>query len=224
MSAELDATYRSQRLRLRSTVLAHTARLWAVAQPQDQPAFLGQVVPAVHAGQALTVRLVDAYMATKTLHATGAGRVKGLDPAAYTVEAIRKTPADEVYGRPFGALGYALASGAEFSIARAAGAAAAEKLVSTDLQLAQTYSARDWMSDEPGIIGYERQTEGGCPLCESASGGLYQTEDLMPLHEGCRCDVAPVFGDARPGPLPDGLEVVDDSELGPRLISESWAA
>ena len=224
MTVELDRVYRSQRLRLRAVVVAQAARLWAAAETRDQERFVTQVVPVVHAGQTQTVRLVDAYMAMKTLHAVGVGQVKGLDPDAYMVEAIRKQPAVEVYARPFGAVGYALQTGAEFATARVAGGAALEKLVTTDLQLAQTHSARDWMSDEPSIIGYERVTAGGCPLCEAASDRLYHSADLAPIHEGCRCDVTPVYGDRKLERLPDGLQAVSDSELGARLVDDKWAA
>lgn len=222
MSAELDNQYRAQRLRLRATVLAQIARIWATAQPQSRDAFIAAVLPVVHAGQAVVVRLVDAFFATKTIDATGAGRVKGLDPAAYTVEAIRNQPAAVVYDRPFGALGYALATGADFAVARAAGGAALEKLASTDLQLAQTYAARDWMSDEPQIVGYQRITSGGCPLCTAAAGRTYRSEDLAPIHEGCRCDVAPVYGDVTHEHLPSGLVAVSDPELGSRLADDTW--
>lgn len=218
MTVQLDSAYRAQRQRLRAALLAQAARLWSVASPKDESSFLEQMVPLITAGQVQTVRLVDAYMAIKTLHATGEGDVKGLDAAAYSVEALRGKPALEVYARPFAAVGAALAAKAEFSAAMHVGQAVLKKLATTDLQLAQTYSARDWMRDEPKITGYQRVTSGGCGLCEAASTQLYGTEDLMPIHEHCQCDVAPYYGDRAPQGKtiidPDKWEVLKEQAQG----------
>lgn len=216
MISQLDGVYRSQRLRLSATVAAQAARIWATSEPRDKDAFVERTVPVVEAGQSRAVRLVDAYMATKMIGATGDGAVKGLDESAYTVERLRGVPADEVYRRPFAAMAVALASGAKFAAARTAGMAALEKLVTTDLQLAQTHSSRDWMSDEPGIVGYRRVTAGGCGLCLAASTQRYHVADLMPIHEHCRCGVDPIFGDRPVGRVldPETWSVVKDAAEG----------
>lgn len=224
---QLDVTYRAQRLRLRAAALALAARVWAGASTQRQDEFVDQILAAVAAGQAQVVRLVDAYMATKTLQATGRGEVRGLNPDDYRTEQLRRASADEVYKRPFGAVGYTLEKGGDFAAARVAGGALLDKLVSTDLQLAQTYSARDWMREEETIVGYERVAGlRACELCAAAATRLYHSEDLMPIHEHCSCDVVPVYGDrpVRQEPIPDGVVFVHDSELGPRLVDETWAA
>lgn len=249
---DVDRAYRSQRQRLRAALLAIVAREWLAASMQAQDAFAAAVAPVVAAGQAQTARLVDAYMATKTLQATGRGQVRGLNTEKYTTAELRGVPAAEVYLRPFGAVGAALQKGAEFSVAKAAGKAAVDKLVTTDVQLAQTYSARDWMTDEDSITGYERITDGGCELCSAASTRTYRSEDLMPIHEHCQCDVSPVYG-PRPGralgsgwsvtrehaeeslseetltrlsdggmKLPETLTVARDPELGFRLVDDAW--
>lgn len=218
---QVDATYRSQRMRLRSVLLATVARHWAVASPHDQGAFLGRVTAVVLAAQAQSVRLVDAYMATKTKAVIGTGAVKGLDPSLYTVDAIRGVPAAEVYSRPFGALGYALETGLDFSAARAAGGAALGRLASTDFQLAQTYSARDWMTSEESITGYERILGGdGCELCQAAADGrVFATDDLAPIHDHCGCSVSPVFGPEPTKGASDVFSVESDPELGQRLVA-----
>jgi hypothetical protein len=69
-----------------------------------------------------------------------------------------------------GALGGQLANGAKFQDAMSSAQASLSRLVSTDLQLSQTYSARDWMTNDSSVTGYERVAGGSaCALCDAAS-------------------------------------------------------
>lgn len=217
--APVDAAYRTQRLRLISTVNAATASVWAQGF-RDRERVIQEVLRIVHAGQAQTVALVDAYMAVKAQ-----APVRGLAPDAYTVALLRGVPAEEVYGRPFGALGAHLAGGTEFGAAFQSGRDSLGRLVRTDLQLAQTHSARDWMAGEDRVVGYRRVLGGGknCSLCVSASTRTYRKEDLMPIHEHCSCSVEPVFGVEPVASVGTSVRVETDPELGPRLMAESWS-
>ncbi|MGH3029265.1 MAG: hypothetical protein ACRDNE_00585 [Gaiellaceae bacterium] len=171
------------------------------------------LVRLIGASQAQMTSLVDAYMATKS------GRsVKGL--ATPTLRAL-----EEVYERPFGALG-GLDAGADFGAAITSAQASVGKLAATDLQLAQTHAAREWMSDEDRIAGYERVISSGrpCGLCVAASTQLYAREDLMPIHEGCSCTVSPLTSTGpAPRPInPDRWQVVKaqvQSDLSARSLS-----
>lgn len=232
--AELDAVYRTQRLRLASVVEAATAAAWAARYRERGHVATDAVLALVYGGQAATVRLVDAYMAAKAESAP-----KGLPVESYTVGAIRGLPAEDVYERPFGALGAHLGRGEELPAAVAAAQGSLRRLVRTDLQLAHTYSARDWMAEEDGIYGYRRVLGPGknCPLCTKASSRIYYRDSLMPIHEHCHCTVEPLFGE-HPGTVSLGgqgasaartrvdaaVRVVEDPEIGPRLLEESWAA
>lgn len=209
----LEVAYRSQRLRIVTAVTLSVRRLWAQAETQQQDVFVGHAVPLVNAGQAHVVSLVDGYMAAKTQQKTGSGDVKGLDPALYTTDAIRGVPAADVYARPFGVLGSELANGAEYGLAKASAGDYLDKIVATDLQLAQTHSARDWMSGDERITGWKRVTSGGCAFCVTAAENTYHSGDLMPIHEHCHCSVEPVFGDVEA--VSTGGE--QDGELGSRL-------
>lgn len=186
MSVQLDNAYQAQRARLSNAVMAGAAAVWAEGF-RDRERTIGQVVPFVEVGLGLTVSLVDAYMAAKATAAGERAVVKGLDPALYTIAALRGLPAAEVYERPFGALGGQLAEGAEFGAALQASQAALGRLVRTDLQLAQTRSARDWMAGEERVVGYRRVLGPGknCSLCVSASSRTYRKEDLAPIHDRC---------------------------------------
>ncbi|MEQ9093070.1 MAG: hypothetical protein RLN63_03105, partial [Miltoncostaeaceae bacterium] len=106
------------------------------------------------------------------------------------------------------------------------------RLALTDHQLAQTPAARVWMAEPANQdYGYERVLGGGesCPLCVVASQQIYYREDLMPIHERCQCSVSPLFGEHPgggnvPRERDSGVRVVDDPEIGPRLMGEGWAA
>jgi hypothetical protein len=207
MPATIDGVYRSQRLRLMNTVAAATAQVWAQGY-RDREQVIQQVLAIVHGGQAQTVALVDAYMAVKA-----AGAPKGLDPAAYTVASLRGVPGEAVYARPFGAP------------SKDSTLHALNRLVRTDMQLAQTHSARDWMAGEDRIVGYRRVLGAGhsCSLCVAAAERTYRTEDLMPIHERCSCSVEPVFGTEPVASVGTSVRVDVDPELGPRLMADDWS-
>jgi hypothetical protein len=222
VSAELDAAYRGERERLAAVVQATASRAW-VGLYKNRDEATSAVLTVVSAGQARTAALVDAYMATK-----GETDPKGLDGSRYTTAALRGLPAEEVYDRAFSALGARLALGEELPRALQSGSSAVQRLARTDLQLAQTHAARDWMADDSRVFGYRRVLGPGknCPLCRAASTRIYYREDLMPIHERCHCSVSPLYGE-HPGGLsvPDAaVRVANDPELGPRLLAEDWAA
>lgn len=225
MSAQLDAAYGSQRRRLVSTVMASAAFAWA---SDEREGTIERTMGIAAGGMAAMVRLTDAYMAAKQREAQGSGSTKGLSPADYTTAVLRGVAAEEVYARPFGAFGGQLEQGVALAVALASARASLRRLVATDIQLAQTHSARDWMADSPRVFGYKRVLSSGknCPLCEAAARRIYYREDLMPIHERCGCGVSPMFGE-HPGGLsvPDAaVRVASDPELGSRLVEGTWAA
>lgn len=223
MSVELDAVYRSHRLRLASTVSAGAAAAWARTFREREEA-IETIVPLVEHGQAQTAALVAGYMTAKMTARGERVTTRALDPRRYTISALRGVPAGEVYQRPFGALAGQLEQGLPFPSAFRSSSAALERLVRTDLQLAQTHAARDWMGEEERIVGYRRVLGGGnsCALCIAASTRTYFKEELMPIHERCSCSVEPLFG-TRPVPsVGTEVRVVEDAELGRRLLAEDW--
>lgn len=228
-ASQIDAAYTAQRLRLSATVSAAVAASWAHLH-QDRPAAIGQIVALVGAGQTHTVRLVNAYMTAKTIEATGRGVRITLDPALYTTDLLRGIAASAVYSRPFGAYGAFVNDGAHPAEAIRAARASVSKLAATDLQLAQTHAARDWMqaADEQTatgirIVGYRRVLNPpSCKLCEAASTRTYRIADLMPIHEHCDCTVQPLYGTEPVASIGTTVRVDDDPELGPRLMADSW--
>lgn len=220
----IDGVFRTERIRVTSRVEAAAAAMFASLY-RDPEETVGRVVPLVEAGVGRVVSLTDAYMTAKAVDAGVPMTVKGLPTLAY--RDLRSRNAEEVYRRPFGALGGQLEQGAELQVALGSARAALSRLVRTDLQLAQTHAAREWMIEDARVVGYERVLGPGdnCPLCVAASTRRYYREDLMPIHERCGCTVAPVFGE--PGDLSRpsaAVRVANDVEIGPRLLNEAWAA
>lgn len=231
-AAQLDAGYRSTRLRLRALVATQVAAGWAQRRT-DRAAAIEQATRLVEAGQAQTVRLVEAYMAAKALYETGQLVRVGLDPTAYTTAALRRLPSVSVYSRPFGAFGAQLNAGASLDEALKSALASVIKLATTDLQLAQTHAARDWMersgeqlTGKVRIVGYRRVLTGPgphCALCEVASTRTYRVSDLLPIHEHCGCTVQPLYGTEPVASVGTTVRVDIDPELGPRLMADDWS-
>lgn len=223
MSAALDVAYRSNRLRLVNLTVQTAGATWQ-QNYHDREAAIARVVPVVEGGQRATVQLVNAYMVASAREAGHAAGVMALDPAGYTTAAIRGLPAEEVYDRPFGALGGQLEQGAEYATALESAQASLRRLVETDMQLTQTHAAHDWMAGEERVVGWRRVLGGGkhCALCTAASTRTYRKSDLMPIHERCHCSVSPVFGREPVASVGTTVRVEHDPELGPRLVADDW--
>jgi hypothetical protein len=172
----------------------------------DISRFIGKVIPVVRAGEKQVSQLTNSYL-------DSLARAAGLAPLPpATVElgdALRGVAMDEVYRRPAATLYTALSEGKSLDEAVRLGELRLSDLVLTDLQLAQTHTARGRMSGS-GVAGYRRVLTGAenCALCALASTQRYHKADLMPIHPGCDCTVAPIFGDRDPGQVinPDLLD------------------
>lgn len=228
----LNAVYAAQRARLVATVTAAVAFAWAQLFA-DRSRTVTYIAQLVEAGQAHLVGLVEAYMAAMQRQTAGVSSEVSLNPALYTTSALRGLPAEVVYGRPFGAYGAFLKDGAERSDAVRAAQAAVTKLAATDMQLAQTHAARDWMRDaserdqgsELRIVGYRRVLNPpSCELCTLAADRTYRVADLMPIHEHCDCGVEPLWGTEPVASVGTTVRVEDDPEIGPRLMAASWSS
>ncbi len=179
------------------------------------------VTPKVLAGQRQIAGLTDAYLATLT-----GGRRLGADPKAITGAAVRGgAELTAVYRRPGATVHSQLAKGATFAQAVAVGTKRLRSLVNTDMQLAMRQQA-SYSMQASGREYYRRVLTGAedCALCAIASTQRYSTADLMPIHPGCDCDVAPIDDGFDPGQVINAglLEQLHDSieeQIGVRDIS-----
>ncbi|MEQ9093603.1 MAG: hypothetical protein RLN63_05815, partial [Miltoncostaeaceae bacterium] len=154
--ADLVNTYRAERLRTNAAVSRATVRAWDRLHLEQGEA-ITETLRLVEAGQARAVQLADGYLAARRRQArAGSSAPAGLDADRYTVARLRRADAREVYSRPFGALAGQLAQGSPLPAALASGRASVARLALTDLQLAQTHAARDWMAEPANqVYGYE---------------------------------------------------------------------
>lgn len=110
----------------------------------------------------------------------------------------RERPVDpqDYYQRPIREVKWRLAQGKSLGEALDAGRRRAESIVLTDLQLAHTHTAREYIrraaQAPPGprgtIVGFRRvlsNRPNHCALCILASTQRYHREDLLPIHPGC---------------------------------------
>lgn len=140
----------------------------------------------------------DAYLAAYLTAAGVATDVRGLDPAAYR----RPVPNDVLWRRPYTQMRLRLEQGAAFPEASRFGSQMAGLIAATDLEYAHRGASRDWMKSEPDLTGYRRVLDpasDSCGLCVASSDQLYHVEDLLPIHDRCRCTVAPVSTSRRFG-------------------------
>lgn len=73
-----------------------------------------------------------------------------------------------------------------------------ETMANTDMQLAKTRTLYTTMNGDGAPVKMYRRVPGGdntCELCEIASDQVYFTDDLMPIHDNCGCDIEEETGE-----------------------------
>jgi hypothetical protein len=194
----------------------------------DVERFARIAVPKVQAAQIATARATAAYL--------------GGTVSREEVLTARRVDRAVEYLRPANVLWTALSEGATLVDAVTAGTVRLTSLIETDVQLAKTVQSRASLT-QGGHQKYRRVLSGAenCAICVLASGNLYSTADLMPIHDHCDCSVAPAERveavrfdvgmlagrtaavDSRGDLTSDYADLVavnEHSELGPQL---SWA-
>jgi len=143
----LDKAYTAQRRGLATAVANGVAMAWIARKEGDDQSFLKPAIQLVEGGMRHTVSMVDAYFTHKANLAAGRiiHGVKGMSDHDSTIQALRGVPAEEVYSRVFGKFFFQLGDGVPQAQAEEAARKYAYKLASTDMQLAQTHAAKEWI-------------------------------------------------------------------------------
>jgi hypothetical protein len=167
----------------------------------DIARFVDTVLPIVAGAQRQMGSLTEAYLSAAIADMLGeAVRPAGGTPL--TGAALRGgTKPAEVYARPIRTVWQALADGKDLQEALAAARLRLWQITTTDLQLAKTHAARQVLAGDHRVVGYRRVLKGSqsCGLCLVASTQRYHRAQLLPIHPGCDCGVAPIVGDHDPG-------------------------
>ena len=119
------------------------------------------------------------------------------------------TTAEMVWQRPFKEMWTSLKKGEDFTDALNAGAARANSIARTEMQLAKREAGLYVRNGNSNIVGYLRTLSGAenCGLCYVASTQRYTRGELMPIHPGCDCGETPIFGNTDVG------QVIDNETL-----------
>ncbi|MEV5911072.1 hypothetical protein AB0M00_19490 [Streptomyces chartreusis] len=168
---------------------------------RDATAFIEQVLPIVLAAQQRMGQITDAYLSAMIADELG---VAAPAVGVQLGEALRGTPPEEVYHRPFVTAYTALSQGKSYAEAVSEGRTRLLSITETDMQLARTHAARQSMQ-RGGAQFYRRDLKSSksCALCVIASTQRYRVADLMPIHPGCHCKPVPIPGNRDPGHVLD---------------------
>lgn len=205
----LIEAYQASTESLRRRVSDFVRRVWSSLDSYrdgDIARFQNAVIPVVTAGQRQMSSLTDAYLAQMASVMLGTSeRPLGFKASEIDPGSLRGVEPAEVYRRPGVTVWWSLAEGKPLSEAVEAGLRRALSLADTDLQLAKTHSARRRLSKDERVVGYRRTLTGleNCGLCVLASTQRYHKGELMPIHPGCDCGVAPIYGVNDPGQVLD---------------------
>lgn len=181
---------------------------WTPAYVEGQAGLLGIVV---RAAQMLVGNLTTVDMSQKF-----GGKPAPVDPLI----AIRDTgiPKNVEYQRPFWEVVKAARNGADSVAALQTGITRLGQLTDTDLQMAKVRQAQISLRAQ-GVKTYRRVTTSDhpCELCEIAATQIYYTDQLMPIHPKCSCDIVEDDSDETPAETPDLIAVHTHGEVGPML-------
>jgi hypothetical protein len=109
------------------------------------------------------------------------------------------------YGRVADTVRFELAGGRGLDDAIRIGLQRADVMVRTDLALARRLQSRETLEGNQRVYGYRRVVHpelsrtGTCGLCIAAANRRNSREDLMPLHQRCKCTVLPITAGNDPG-------------------------
>ena len=204
---------------LRASIVQQLLAVWFGLSNYRDPMteeWMGVALPTIEAAKETSVTATQVYM-TMQMEAAGVE-----DPSfsevnmALILAALRDgVPDEEVYSRPFKTVWDALSKGYTFDEALQQGATRLRQLVETDIQLAHTNTSRTLLSQRSDVVGFRRVPTGDftCALCMIASTQRYNKFDLMPIHPGCDCRVAPIISTEPVGQIldPDLLEQIHQS-------------
>lgn len=185
---------------------AQMTALWMAFEGWYSAAAVAEVAEASaelsRTAQELAFDSMVEYIAQATSLAEGAGRL--VIPQVRLPEIRGGVDLAEVYERPAKAFRAAVAEGRSQEQASQAAYDRVIDLVDTDLILARREGQRSAMRGLKvrtyrRVIRPELSATGTCLLCVAASLETYSVEDLMPIHNRCKCLTLPIVDGKDPG-------------------------
>lgn len=130
--------------------------------------------------------------------------IKTLSKANEPFTHPRKADRIELWKRPAEQFRYEISQGKNVADALASTMERAASIAKTDVKMADR-NAKIATFRRENVTGYrrmihpERSKTGVCGLCLVAADRIYSTDELLPIHNGCVCDVAPITSRNDPG-------------------------
>jgi hypothetical protein len=165
------------------------------------PIRAGLIGQVVHSAQQLLVHSFNDQIS----HQLGLDRAPTVSPEVFARPGVDKTTE---YSRPFFTALQLVRGGKSQAEGMSAGSNRLRKMTATDLQMAKVRQARIALK-AAGRKTFRRviTSDKPCELCELAADQIYYTEDLMPIHPDCSCDI-----EADEELNEDNVQIVDDSD------------
>lgn len=148
----------------------------------------------------LAGKQADAHLHSMLTEINGRPAVHG--PAVVEGSVRAGTTAADAYDRLASQYRYELSVGADDVAALALVLDRANRMVQMDVALGAREQSRATLAANTNTVsGFRRilrpelSKTGSCGLCIVAADRIYGSFDLLPIHSGCNCEVAPVVGD-----------------------------
>lgn len=180
-------------------------------------AYAEAMAPVADAAQQTMASLTAGYLAQQVALLGGGPSVPVfVAPASMTGGALRGVDPAALLRRPYEQVWSALAQDKPLDQAVEIGHRRAQSIAMTDLQLAKTAAARQQLAGDHRVVGYRRVLTNAraCGMCVVASTVRYRKQDLMPIHPGCDCAVAPIVGAYDPGRTINSATLAPDAAPG----------
>jgi hypothetical protein len=237
--ARIILNYQDVDRALRDNTLGFVERAWLSLdnyRDADINSFAKRVVPVVEGAQLRAGAMAEGYLRALLALAGAQGPTVGVTAQQASTAALRGLSGLDLWQRPGQTVWWALSRGVSFLDAKQSGLSRALNLASTNLQLSKTQTSQRVLSSNGQVTGYKRVLSGkeDCAICSLAAKNTYHKAELMPIHGGCDCSVAPIInGMVSSQTIPNAkiskeensrlegtskeIEVKEHGELGPVL-------
>lgn len=163
---------------------------------------VAEIVKDVETVQRRTASVTDAYLSRVASLQAG----KRIPPVGrIDVSRLRGIPHADAYGRLADNFRYLISQHVEPEIAQERIVHRAEVIAEADATLAMRAQSQKFMVVHH-VDGFRRvihpevsRKTGVCGLCLIAADRVYHVEELLPIHDGCNCTVAPIINGVDPG-------------------------
>lgn len=207
--AQLVQAYSVAAMNLTSNLISWALRTWT-ATPES--AFYDDNLVLGNAARSATLSEASGRMlrqSSQVFHKKVMSEMdEGIDLTIGTGEVTvlpRNADSLEVWTRPAEQYRYARSQGKSHEEALSVGLARVEQLASMNNTLEAREASREIFMASTAVIGYRRiihpelTRSGTCGLCAAASTRMYEKAELLPIHQGCVCTIAPVTESQDPG-------------------------